>query len=65
MTDYYNVFVRDWWTLDKNGSLLPGPGRKTYLRKHVIREDALALCRGYNHRHDPGLLSRKAEFEPS
>jgi hypothetical protein len=65
MSKYYNVFVHDWWKRNPawpNGRE-PEPGRKTYLRKHVTYEDARELCQKYNTTHDPGFLSRKAEFE--
>jgi hypothetical protein len=62
-TAYYNVFVRNWWRRDGD-KLVPDPGaRKTYLRKHVTYEDARAICAEYRENHNPGLLSRKAEFE--
>ena len=60
---YYNVFVRNWWTRTASGGREPGAGRKTYLRKHVTYADARAICKNYNDNHDPGFLSRKAEFE--
>lgn len=65
MQTYYNVFVRDWWQPNANwpDGREPGPGEKTYLRKHVVREDALELCERYNDTHEPGPMSRKAEFE--
>lgn len=62
METYYNVFVRNWWIME-HGSRVPGPGRKTYLRKHVTYSDAREICHQYNSTHDPGPLSRKAEFE--
>jgi hypothetical protein len=62
MNTYYNVFVRSWWKI-VNGVRVPQLGRKTYLHKHVTYEDALAICRQYNDTHEPGRLSRKAEFE--
>jgi hypothetical protein len=62
METYYNVFVRNWWRME-NGKRVPGAGRKTYLRKHVTYSDAREICRQYNDTHEPGYLSRKAEFE--
>ncbi len=59
---YYNVFVRNWWTRTATGRE-PGAGRKTYLRKHVKYADARQICAHYNLNHEPGFLSRKAEFE--
>lgn len=65
MTDYYNVFHRTWWKRNPNwpDGLEPGAARKTYIARHVIREDALRICDEYNSTHKPGKLSRKAEFE--
>jgi hypothetical protein len=62
---YYNVFVRNWWRNNPGwpNGLEPCPGRKTYLRKSVTWEDARAICKQYNDSHNPGRLSRKAEFE--
>lgn len=61
METYYNVFVRTWWK--RNASWPDGRephlGRKTYLRKHVTYDDALAIAKQYNDTHDPGF----AEFE--
>jgi hypothetical protein len=59
---YYNVFVRNWWTKTATGRK-PGAGKKTYLRKHITLADARQICSQYNLTHDPGFLSRKAEFE--
>jgi hypothetical protein len=65
METYYNVFVRNWWQRNPAwpDGLEPGPGPKTYLRKHVTLADARMLCKQYNATHEPGPLSRKAEFE--
>jgi hypothetical protein len=62
MQTYYNVFTRTWWRKTATGRE-PGAGRKTYLRKHVTYADARAICTQYNTAHEPGYLSRKAEFE--
>lgn len=59
----YTVFVRNWWRRE-NGRKVPGPGRKSILFRHVATEDrARDICRVYNENHDPGPLSRKAEYE--
>jgi len=63
MDTYYNVFVRNWWRRGSHGERVPGPGPKTYTRKHVTYADARDLCKQYNDTHNPGFLSRKAEFE--
>lgn len=60
----YNVFHRTWWRRTASGSgREPGAGRKTYLRRSVTYADAREICKQYNDTHEPGLLSRKAEFE--
>ena len=65
METYYNVFHRTWWELDPSWpeGRIPCPGKKTYLAKHVTYEDARTLAKQYNDTHEPGFLSRKAEFE--
>ena len=65
METYYNVFVRTWWTRNPNwpGGREPGAGKKRYIRKRVTYADARAICQQYNSTHDPGFLSKKAEFE--
>ena len=62
----YRVFTRTWWK--RNAAWPrgrePGAGRKTTIQKRVATEaEARAICRRYNESHDPGFLSRKAEFE--
>ena len=62
----YKVFHRTWWIKNKDwpGGREPGAGRKTTLAKRVETvEEARAICKQYNDTHDPGFLSRKAEFE--
>ena len=58
----YRVFVRDWWRYE-NGRKVPNPGaRKTTLARVDTYEEARELCEEYNRMHEPGPLSRKAEF---
>lgn len=64
-TQYYSVFVRTWWRVNPawpNG-LEPEPGKRRYIARHVTYEDARAIAKQYNDTHDPGRLSKKAEFE--
>ena len=62
MQAYYDVFVRDWWRMER-GKRVPNPGaRRTYLARHVTYDDARDICASYNAAHEPGYLSRKAEF---
>jgi hypothetical protein len=63
MTQYFDVFVRNWWRRNEYGQLVPHPkARKTYLARHVTYDDARLICSDYNTTHRPGALSRKAEF---
>lgn len=62
----YRVFTRNWWKHNQEwpGGLEPDPGaRKHTLGKVKTEEEARAMCKQYNDTHDPGLLSRKAEYE--
>ena len=59
----YKVFVRNWWRME-NGQRVPDPGA----RKHTLHtgidteEEAREICQEYNETHEPGILSRKAEY---
>ena len=57
----YHVFVRNWYRREGK-AIVPGPGRKTTLAHNVSWSTARAICAEYNDSHDPGRLSRKAEF---
>jgi hypothetical protein len=62
----YRVFTRTWWR--RNAAWPegrePGAGRKTTIAARVETEtDARAICTRYNASHEPGFLSRKAEYE--
>lgn len=66
----YRVFVRNWWRRigphDGPAWLgrVPNPGaRKTTLARRCTEEEARAICAEYARTHEPGLLSRKAEYE--
>lgn len=58
----YTVFTRNWWR--KEGDrLVPDPSaRKTVLRRNLTKDEARGLCEEWNNTHNPGKLSRKAEF---
>lgn len=63
----YRIFTRTWWKPNRawpNGRE-PGAGRKSYGKHPVVQtiEEARAYCKRWNETHDPGPLSRKAEFE--
>lgn len=62
----YRVFVRNWWKRNKDypGGRKPCAGRKTTIQAKVETVDeARTICKQYNDTHEPGFLSRKAEFE--
>ncbi len=65
METYYNVFVRTWWINNPEwpNGLEPGAGKRRYIRRHVTEADARAICKQYNDTHEPGRLSKKAEYE--
>jgi hypothetical protein len=58
----YEVFVRDWWRVER-GRLVPNPGAdEEQLGAGLSYEEAREMCDEYNSTHDPGEVSRKAEF---
>lgn len=66
----YRVFVRDWWRPAEAGEAgwpggrVPYPGApKRTLARGCTEEEARALCEEYADTHDPGPMSRKAEYE--
>ncbi|MBU1621881.1 MAG: hypothetical protein KJ604_20690 [Gammaproteobacteria bacterium] len=61
----FAVFVRTWWRRNPSYpcGLEPCPGRKRYLGRRLTEEEARTLARQYNATHDPGRLSKKAEYE--
>lgn len=60
----YTVFVRDWWHYGAGGKLEPcGATEPVILATGVSWGVARQMCEDYNDSHDPGPLSRKAEFE--
>ena len=60
----YSVFVRDWWHYSPSGKLEAGGwSERETLAEGITLAEARELCREYNESHDPGPLSRKAEFE--
>ena len=62
----YRVFVRNWWKRNPDwpNGLEPNPrARKTTIAARVAtEEEARAICKRWNETHDPGRLSRKAEY---
>ena len=60
----YTVFVRDWWHYSPSGELEAGGwSERETLTEGVTLAEARAMCAEYNESHDPGPLSRMAEFE--
>lgn len=62
----YTVFVRNWWKENPNwpDGLEPDPtARKHTIAKRIkTEEEARAIAQEYNRTHNPGRLSRKAEY---
>lgn len=58
----YHVFHRTWWKRTPGGGRVPGAGRKTTIARVPTEEEARAICKRYNDTHEPGPLSRKAEY---
>ncbi|GAF74376.1 unnamed protein product [marine sediment metagenome] len=61
----YKVFVRNWWKRNPTwpDGREPSPGRQHTLQKRIkTEEEARAICKRYNATHEPGFLSRKAEY---
>ena len=61
----YRAFHRTWWRRNPAypGGREPGAGRKTTIATHLTEDEAQRVCRQYNETHNPGFLSRKAEYE--
>lgn len=61
----YRAFTRTWWRSNPSwpDGREPGAGPKTTLARHLTYDEAVRICRTYNETHNPGKLSRKAEFE--
>jgi len=68
--DTFDVFVRDWWRPAQRGDAgaldgrVPYPGApRRYIAHGVSEAEARQICANYRAAHDPGPMSRKAEFE--
>ena len=62
----YTVFHRTWWIENPEwpNGLDPCAGEETVIQQNIpTAEEAQAVCRVWNDTHDPGRLSRKAEFK--
>lgn len=65
MQKKYRVFHRTWWKKNPaypNGRE-PHAGKATHIGYADTIQQAQDMCRVWNANHDPGPLSRKAEFE--
>ena len=60
----YRIFTRTWWRNNPNwpDGLEPHAGRKTTIGYANTEEEARSICKRYNDIHNPGRLSRKAEY---
>ena len=60
----YTIFVRNWWIKNPEWpeGREPGPGPKKIIKTVDTEEEARKFCQEYNETHDPGPLSRKAEY---
>ena len=65
MTTTYKVFTRTWWRANDAwpDGKEPHPGRKTTLERNCTYAEAQETAQAYNRKHNPGKMSRKAEFE--
>jgi hypothetical protein len=61
----YRVFTRTWWHRNPSwvGGREPEAGRKHTLAVNCTEDEARGICQRWNAAHDPGFLSRKAEYE--
>ena len=58
----YRVFTRNWWRIE-NGQKIPASNARKCTLCHTNSEAmARAACKEYNDTHEPGPLSRKAEY---
>ncbi len=61
----FTVFHRTWWRDNPNypNGLEPSIGVSYVIKHRVETEDeARAICKEWNNSHEPGRLSRKAEY---
>ena len=62
----YRCFTRTWWTENPKwpDGLEPRCGQRYTIARNInTEEEARRICRNYNDTHDPGRLSKKAEYE--
>lgn len=66
MPTLYRCFTRNWWRRDRFGLKVRDlETRKAYLpgARYATEEEAIERCTQWNSAHNPGDLSRKAEYE--
>ncbi len=62
----FKIFVRNWWKENPNwpGEIEPDPNaKKDYIDETDSEIQARKICNEWNFKHNPGKLSRKAEYE--
>jgi len=61
----YKVFHRTWWKRNPSwpNGLEPHAGRKAYIGTAFSEDEARSMCEVWSANHNPGRLSRKAEYE--
>ena len=66
-SERYRVFIRTWWRTNPSwpDGREPGAGKPRYhgQPRNLTLQEAQRYCKHWNETHDPGPLSRKAEFE--
>ena len=60
----YEVFHRTWWRRNDEwpDGREPGVGRAYHIGWAVDEAEARAMCKEWNSKHNPGLLSDKVEY---
>lgn len=61
----YQVYVSNWWKENPGwpNGLEPDGTDKHTLKRVSTEAEAQAICTEYNATHEPGRLSRKAEYQ--
>lgn len=61
----YRIFTRTWWRHNPEwpNGLEPCLGRRTTIGYAQTEEEAREICKKWNASHNPGKLSRKAEYD--
>ena len=61
----FRIFTRTWWRENPGwpNGLEPCAGKQRTIGRADTEEEARTICREYNDTHDPGRLSKKAEYD--